>query len=899
MSCVQDCTDCIPSYCDRFTCKRNGYQVLEYRIGTIDSSGIFSGFFLDHGSNTNGASISVSNLDPFFINNAQRGTFRVDAGYYKIVIWFNTTMTGSAYIKFNFIPSVSPPIVKFFPLQNTPIAGNYYNVYEFVLYSPQTQDIQFVPEVSGRSMNRNDFVQFRPYVESQPTIMLSIASMPTELNAGPQLGVSNFNMYTTEKKNILPATPTAVRFCPSQTHMVLSGERMIRIEVLLNVQIGNSTPFAFTETLTVKYNGVLLKNPVPLLVSSVIIANSGRQSMSYVGEFCVSSITETITIEYPSGNISNLIILPSDIIIQDITETNCLCETTGCYSFGYMNTNYEVENKSGIVQSHFSNNRVDTNSWTTSFENVNLFEPSLVDKQNTVFLRSDTYYKIILQYTQSDVEMSYIKYIFSGLKTGTTKICRFTSTLGFNADEIIFYSDCSDYYTLTLEYDSTQELFPSIAPYTDVVGRIQVYISQIPTNIMYNSIYGVSQQYKIYKVNPIVTTGCTTLPIEEIVSTFDFLPMDNVRVEIILEIESDIDTELTIVTLNNEFQSSKPVLSGTSCINFISAVKLATIDFELSGYCVNIKGGYILIQKDFGTQECEGGFAVTNFIITPSYQSTVGNIKTHRSFFVAMTTNSCDIAVSNPDPFLTEIKTLRLNAISLKKGYYKIINAFKVSSPITEGTTFRYIFRPDNLDDIIYPFVFNIGSDQNTQEIILYVCKDTTIQVDIETPTTVLLERGDESFPANDAIRALEFTIASIPTLFNLNRPWGVNKDYALYCIIPEQVTNGFCPCYTFGLHLIDSCGEFKNTIRVEIMVRVRVGMDLSVLNYTTIKALFSGVEIQSRVLGVNCIATDGAETVLNFVSEVAVSNYEPIFNLLIPSHSVTLEIIEGYIIIQ
>lgn len=1010
MSCLCDtnigcnptaCDDCIVGPCGILTCKKGGYITLEAipdRPVQNTSTGRYDSnlFLTQQGADTNSAVSSLSNIDPFNLipppgSLVLQNGVRLEEGNYKIVMLLaidNLNAPIADVVVVRFVAELGgggspnpPEIVRTVPLSQVPITdpvdglSKIFGAYEFMIHNPyrQTYTIKInYPGNDDTSPVPLDFSSFRPYIESR-SIMFFISSMPSVMFNGPVYGVSDYyNIYNLSKLTIntdVSVDGAIGTMCQYTTGFVVEDcERMVRMEVLLDVTnlfAGGIGIIPSPEPLIVEYNGQPLINESNAVIlalqgGSVQYVNGGKINMTYVGNFCIKPEDliecESIPLTFKYDGERLPIMIQGKVILQDITNYYCCCDKRICQKFGYLNLNYNDNNfvtagSSKTTQAGFANNRVDTNSWATHLEGLDPFNAAELIQakqvQNSIYLEAKRWYKIIFQYTKKDTsDMSYERYILSGIKTGNVIVARFASSTkyNFNVAEIFVNAECSDFYTLTLQNDDNTIAPPdaatqsSIYPYTVLVPRSQVYVSEMPTGIQYNTIYGVSTEYQFFSVRPLKGTGCNLLQLDEIANNLTLAVGDQIRVEFVLEFDSETDANVSVLLKNpllppqwiyinapnsthndNAFDYNVLAKSGkmTSNANFVDTVTIPSLplEFYLSGDCVNLVGGYLLIQREYLQKPCVGGYLLGEYVSPFTITSDINPVSnpyltvvdgTHNyydSFLYVNTTNSCSIAVSNPDPFryfvggATQTER-RPNSLVLKKGLYKFVSIFETNAQLTDPQVFEFILRTDGSPDKVYPFVFASSSQvSNAQEIIFNVDQDNTdVFVDLKTPISV-----DLQVPSLYATSGFIFSVSHIPTVFNLNPPWGVSPQYIIYKINPETAPSFLCPCFSYNLELIDQCGKLCNCgIRVEIMVKVKISNDdTASADYDTIMAKFSDVPIKSRISSPNLISIPDEITTLNFVEEITVTKYTPTFELYFFGTVPALEIIEGYIIVQ
>lgn len=747
-------------------------------------------------------------------------TFTLSKGKYKIIVMFASDM--------------SDPVTFSFSSNTYRFAPNSSGIHAYQIF--------LSPQHANTYTFGIDDLNFKAHGLIVPSahVYISISSIPCLMNNGLVYGSgNNYMLFYMEEKKIEKDVITKLSLIDVGRNFKLTKKHDLRVEVLCN--------FDTTEEASVEcsyHNHKFHGN------GKVV---SGDSWINFFCNLSISHLDEYLFFQTSSDcTMKRGFVLISDNIYNE------------SYRYGYVNLDYVtdinvVEKMADrMILSGFVD--VDTNSYSTHMENLNPFWKTF--RQNSIYLVGNTFYKFIFQCTIPPTSI-HITFVLRSIHTNS--VSKFTYVVNensFNKFLLLFYADTSDYYTLTILKDVPDHITASIYPYTEntTANTIQTYISHIPTLTNYNMAYGVSDTHCLCYLEQKFANDEQEIVCKKIIEKGTFNIGDIVRVEIIIEFDSEEDTEVKLYFGNHEIRSSSNVLSLPNfCVNFVDTVTFNSLSLYIKceKFCI-LRRGFMLIQKDCWPRRLPTGYYTCH--LNTNFGKTDNGRKIYGSFLVTNTTNTCSISLKQPDPFA---KPNSENELSLDAGYYKVVVEAEF----------------ENDDNNIFTLNFNFNSYSFTcakkvrSAFILYLPNPTVTPVYLEThicdPPKVSL------------------SISTLPSLV-MYKDDGVPWYYSFF-----KICRGSSYVH-YELEKIYSNLEQRTGYTAEILLVVQLQDIMTIDKIFEVTVSYGGAYLDKTTV---CIEEHReVKMVLSFIGEI--NKIEKTFNLLYNSYDLKIDVIEGYVLV-
>lgn len=722
--------------------------------------------FFNNLSNITSPDICLANPDPFD-NSTALNSILLTSGHYKIVCTYTFNSLGQPIV----FPS--EPIIHI-QLKSDKTEQNEY----FVLNTdPIPSTTQYVQSFEFFLMNPsrgfwNIFID-SPIVNVAEMVFVNICAMPTIYKQSTVYGMNLYNSYIIKSTTLQANKGTNVKLLCSKNN-IIKPCFVYRLEGILRFKNPEQNA-----TLIVKYDNTILN------VQTTICPFSGILNVNIIGEFNSECLPEYICIQ----SSAKLVLACSYVVIQEIFSRNC-------GDYGFLTSDYFLYNNT-YIRSLFATR--DINSFSTHIQDPELFEPRII--QSELYFAKDMCYKILIQCEIKQPKSRFVTFGLEGIEKSYVYNFPINETTTFYVFEILFHSEICGYYSLIVSSEDalSQSPIPYVVP-TTTFESIQVYVSETPSNVQYNLSYGVGDCYQC------ATIRQCDCELELNVKCQGGVLEGTVRYEIMLQVEAeeDGDIEVYIISKNKKLLFRKiispNVLAPKSSVNFVALIPYSPDNrlYYYSDFCLKITG-IVIIHNACSWGDETAGYYTGFYNINPEYITTG-------------TTNGFSTALCNPDPF-TFSQNEKKNCICVKEGYHKIVFTFETTQIPFEYTITLVYKKSKNIEKYN---TISMGKPQEAYEIITYTCED---QIEILFSA---LNKINPNQPIYRDVPNIYFVVSEIPTLFNINSPWGVSILYLFAKIIPNNVNSFLCTCIDHALEVIDKNECVAQYMRVEIILFVK-----------------------------------------------------------------------------
>lgn len=631
----------------------------------------------------------------------------------------------------------------------------------------------------------------------------TVASIPTRLPFSYVYGSSEtYNLYKVANSIIPQNHLTPVKIFNILKYFTVLSEHNIRIEAMIDIATDKAGD------ISVYYCGKKLSTNMKM--------ESGIITLNFVAYMTVRDKLPTILQFYHDLHANVCVLSSSLVLIQDISS----CVECGN---GYLTSMYsinEIERGNGtyIQRGSFNEEETDTNG------SIYIDIPDYFSNKNHVSMLSlnkNTYNKITFE-IDANTDVSFVTFLFQSMRNGDIHKYRYAPKTTF---DLIYYEPLGDIYYLEIVTDHDK-----MFTYKGETG-VYTSVSNIPSSF---GSFSIPCCYNLYAVEPSCEYLELKLLVENIVCGY------NIRVDVFLEVHSDIDITLNAYIIIEGIEvlispkDSVVALQGKSYVNFVGNFDIPCLPpiIKVRGTdCFHILSGYVIMSSPCSLGSQQGGYLVGTF----DNELTID------------TTNGCDISAvySNPKHLL------------VRAGYYKIVG--ELSDAIDEYTI--------NICDKDYVFY----KDQSF-EIVFYCQIEKHLFIKSSVP--------------------FSFQILSIPTI--LANPLGVSSPYLMYRIVPIQQQGILTMYIRYFIEMINGEMEIEEKeYRFSAMFQFRVEDKMSDEMTIPIRLHFQSIQTQWKQLFVEDVST------INFSGKFNASRLDNYVEFEYNLSEISLHVINGYIILQ